>query len=94
MLAAAGSWRRKLWFIPLGWGCIYVFNLLRIIIVAFVVEYHPEMFEILHSYIFKYLFYFMLFMLWVGWNERWGKVQEDGNCGISPKDAGQTAPQD
>ena len=70
MLAANGAWKRKLWFIPLGWLAIYVFNLLRIITTAFIVEHHPELFEIFHSYIFKYLFYFMLFMLWVWWTER------------------------
>lgn len=94
MLAAAGSWRRKLWFIPLGWVCIYVFNLLRIIIVAFIIEFHPELFELLHSYIFKYMFYFMLFMLWVGWNERWGRDPKDGNSGSRATATAQTVVQD
>ena len=95
MLASAGLWRRKLWFIPLGWLCIYVFNLFRIIVVALVVEFHPELFQLLHTYIFKYLFYFMLFMLWVGWTERWGKGREDGTSHSGPlTDAAQTEPLD
>ena len=94
MLAAAGSWKRKLWFIPVGWLCIYVFNLLRIIIVAFIIEFHPDLFELMHTYIFKYLFYFMLFMLWVGWTERWGRERVDGNSDSRLSDSAQTAAQD
>lgn len=74
MLFARGSWKRKLWFVPLGWLCIYVFNIIRITLVTMAVEFHPEWFELLHSYLFKYLFYFMLFMLWVGWTEKLGKA--------------------
>ncbi len=70
MLVARGSWKRKAWFIPLGLVCIYAFNILRITIIAMIVEHHVELFDLFHAYIFKYLFYFMLFMLWVWWAER------------------------
>ena len=30
MLVARGSWKRKLWFIPLGLACAYLFNIVRI----------------------------------------------------------------
>lgn len=58
-------WLKKLWFIPLGWVCCYVFNILRIFLIALFIEHHPEWFHLLHDYIFKYLFYGMLFGLWV-----------------------------
>lgn len=67
MLVARGKWLRKLWFIPLGWVCIYVFNILRITWITMIIEHHPELFELMHTYIFKYLFYLMLFGLWVWW---------------------------
>lgn len=70
MLVARGAWQRKLWFVPLGLVCIYVFNILRIYLIALAVEFHPDWFELLHAYLFKYLFYFMLFMLWVWWTEK------------------------
>ncbi len=73
MLFARGRQWRKLWFIPLGWVCIYVFNILRIYWITLVIEHHPEMFELLHTYVFKYLFYGMLFLLWVLWVEKIGK---------------------
>lgn len=58
-------WLHKLWYIPLGWVCCYVFNILRIFLIALFMENHPEWFHLLHDYIFKYMFYAMLFGLWV-----------------------------
>ena len=52
-------------YILLGWLCCYVFNILRIFLIALLIEHHPDWFEVLHNYIFKYLFYAMLFGLCV-----------------------------
>lgn len=57
-------WLKKLWFIPIGWVCCYLFNILRIFIIALFLEHHPDWFPLLHNIIFKYLFYAMLFGLW------------------------------
>lgn len=70
MAVARGSWKHKLWFVPLGLVCIYMFNILRIYLITLAMELHPDWFEFLHAYLFKYMFYFMLFMLWVWWNEK------------------------
>ena len=58
-------WWQKLWFIPFGWLCCYAFNILRIFLIALFIEHHPDWFHLLHDYIFKYMFYAMLFGLWV-----------------------------
>ena len=78
MLAARGSWLKKLWFIPMGGACIYVFNILRIAWIAMIVEHHPHLFELMHTYVFKYLFYLMLFVLWLWWSNRIGQARADG----------------
>lgn len=70
MLFARGHQWYKLWFIPLGWLCIYGFNIMRIYVIVLVIEHYPQMFDLLHAYVFKYLFYGMMFMLWVWWTER------------------------
>lgn len=70
MLMARGPWLRKLWFIPLGWLMVYLFNIMRIAIIALLIHHHPTWFEFLHTYLFKYLFYGMIFALWVVWTER------------------------
>ena len=67
MLIARGDWKHKLWFIPFGLVCAYLFNILRITLIAIAIEHHPEWFDMLHDYIFKYLFYGMLFLLWLWW---------------------------
>jgi exosortase/archaeosortase family protein len=58
-------WLHKLWFIPLGWLCCYAFNIARIAAITLLIEFHPDWFSFLHDYLFKYLFYAMLFGLWV-----------------------------
>ena len=70
MLAARGRWLDKLWYIPLGWVCAYAFNIFRIAMVALLTHHHPEWFEFLHTYLFKYLFYAMFFLLWWIYDER------------------------
>lgn len=75
MLFARGSWQRKLWFIPLGWACAYVFNIVRITLIGLLCAPHPEHFPFYHTILFKYLFYAVLFALWVWWIERIGKVK-------------------
>jgi len=67
MLVSRGPWKKKAWFIPLGLLCVYAFNILRITLIAMAMEHHPEWFELLHTYIFKYLFYGMQFLLWLWW---------------------------
>lgn len=67
MLVARGNWKHKLWFIPLGLACTYLFNIIRITLIAMAIEHHPELFNFLHEYLFKYLFYGMLFCLWLWW---------------------------
>lgn len=70
ILTVHGGWKQKLWFIPFGWLCCYAFNILRIFLIALLIEAHPDWFVVLHDYIFKYAFYAMLFGLWVWFVEK------------------------
>lgn len=65
LLTTRGGWLHKLWYIPLGWVGIYVFNTLRIVAISLLTEYHPMWFDFLHNYLFKYIFYFLMFLLWL-----------------------------
>ena len=65
ILTVRGGWKHKLWFIPLGWLVCYAFNILRIFLITLMIEHHPDWFHVLHDYLFKYLFYGILFCLWV-----------------------------
>ena len=70
MLIAKGSWQKKLWYIPLGWVFIYIINMTRIITITAVIKTHPELFILLHEYLFKYIFYILIFLVWVFWEEK------------------------
>lgn len=69
MLVTIGDWKSKSWFIPLGWVLIFGFNIIRIAAITLFVEFHPDWFDILHTYIFKYIFYGVMFLLWVWYIE-------------------------
>lgn len=78
LLTTRGGWKHKLWFIPFGWLCIYLFNILRIALIALFIEFHPDWFHMLHDYLFKYLFYGMMFALWLWFVERIRYVSTKG----------------
>lgn len=65
-----GPWQHKLWYIPLGLLCVYLFNILRITFITAIIDGHPEQFELWHEHITKYAFYIMIFGLWVVWEEK------------------------
>lgn len=61
---------KRIGWILLGLVVIHTFNILRISIITLFIEHHPEWFELLHTYIFKYLFYGIMFLLWVVYVEK------------------------
>jgi exosortase/archaeosortase family protein len=72
-----GPWLRKLWYIPLGLFVVYLFNVFRIAFIIGVVEFRPDLFHFLHMVAFKYAFYFIIFLMWVLWEEKIaGKTKE------------------
>lgn len=76
ILVTGKAWWRKCWYIPLGWVVIYGFNILRIYWIGLIIQYHPDLFNLLHTYIFKYLFYFVIFLMWLLWERVIGKTSE------------------
>ncbi|MBO7408912.1 MAG: hypothetical protein J6T85_03370 [Paludibacteraceae bacterium] len=65
LLTTRGGWWHKIWYIPAGWLLLYLFNILRIAIVTYVIADHPDWFELMHTYIMKYVFYGFMFLIWV-----------------------------
>ncbi|MBI9035759.1 MAG: archaeosortase/exosortase family protein [Bacteroidales bacterium] len=68
-----GPWKHKLWFIPLSIILMHLVNLLRIFLLAIVVNYQPQQFGFYHDIVFRPLFYVVIFVLWVWWVERSAK---------------------
>lgn len=73
LLTARGPWQHKLWFVPMGMVACYAINMVRITLLTMVVCHHPEWFHVLHEYVLKYLFYGIIFMFWVWWEERFNR---------------------
>lgn len=67
ILAYPGSWRRRLWFIPLGLVAIHLVNVARIAGLLVVQARAPAMFDFSHQVGMTVIFYAAIFLLWVVW---------------------------
>ena len=61
------KWYHKLWYIPLGLLAIFYINVGRIAVISILTADKPQLFEFYHTYLFRYLFYFILFIMWYAW---------------------------
>ena len=73
IIFSRGFWKHKLWFIPLGLLICHTYNIIRISFLGWIVEYHIAQFNFFHEYVTKYIFYSIIFLLWVWWNEYFNK---------------------
>ena len=73
---ARGPWVKKLWYIPLSLLVVYLFNIFRISFIAATIEHHPAWFGFMHLYAFKYVFYGIIFLMWVFWEEKMAGHQQ------------------
>ncbi|HSG68216.1 MAG TPA: archaeosortase/exosortase family protein [Bacteroidales bacterium] len=64
-----GPWKKKLWFIPLGVIILHITNVFRVVGLAIVMNNWPWYWEFSHDYIFRPLFYVVIFGLWLVWEE-------------------------
>ncbi len=70
MILFPGSWKKKLWFIPLGLLVIHFVNILRIVILSVVVVHWPDYWDFIHLWVLRPFFYVVIFFLWVIWVEK------------------------
>lgn len=59
----------KIWYIPLGVLILSAYNIIRIGSTVLLTKGHPERFDSLHDGIFRYIYYTIVFLLWVIWEE-------------------------
>jgi len=65
-----GPWKKKLWFIPLGILVMHITNLIRVIGLAVIMNKWPQYWNFSHDYIFRVIFYVVIFLLWMLWVEK------------------------
>jgi exosortase/archaeosortase family protein len=64
-----GPFLKKLGYIPLGCFILSAYNVIRIAIIVWLTDGHPDRFEMLHNGILRYVYYTIVFLLWVIWEE-------------------------
>lgn len=69
MVFADGRWKNKLWFIPIGLLICFFINILRTTTLALIIKDHHEIFPFMHHYVLKYLYYCLIFIIWLLWEE-------------------------
>lgn len=65
ILCFSGGWIRKIIYIISGVLGLYLINVLRCVMLSYIVMEYPKHFEIAHKYIFNLVVYLFTFMLWV-----------------------------
>ena len=68
-----GPWNKKLWYIPLGALAVHLTNIFRIAGLSVVTINYPQYWAFSHDYIFRPLFYVVIFSMWVLWVEKLAK---------------------
>lgn len=64
-----GPFLKKLWYIPMGCCILTIYNVIRIATIVWLTDGHPERFDSLHDGILRYIYYTIVFLLWVVWDE-------------------------
>lgn len=72
IIAYPGSWKHKLWFIPVGITLIHAMNILRITLLCIIVLKKPSWLEFNHTYLFQIIMYGFIFSLWFIWIKKFG----------------------
>lgn len=70
IIAFAGPWKQKLWFIPLGILLIHLLNAIRVAVLCIVVTISYDWLNFNHDYTFYIVVYGAVFLLWIWWVRR------------------------
>jgi exosortase/archaeosortase family protein len=72
-----GPWKAKLWYIPSGFAVLHLLNIIRMIVLSYVIIY-TNSFEFIHGFVFRVLFYGTTFLLWYLWLKYFVKISLAG----------------
>lgn len=77
ILAFPGPWKWKAIFIPLGSAIIFMINVIREIILALNFKYFQESFDFNHKYTYVFVVYFVIFIIWRFWMNRFSVISKN-----------------
>jgi exosortase family protein XrtF len=67
VLVFPGPWKSKIWYIPSGTVLLFLLNIIRISVLAYMVKESPEWLSFNHDYTFTIIIYAFVFLLWYVW---------------------------
>lgn len=70
VLVYPAAWMKKAVGLVLGLLAIFVANILRLLLTAYVVEFKPQYFQYFHDYVWQIAFIIFVIFLWVVWIEK------------------------
>ena len=70
VLAYPADIQKKVIGIVLGIPCLYAINMVRLVILAFVVVLKPEIFEFVHTYLWQTIFIVFVILIWLIWVDK------------------------
>ena len=77
ILFFAGSWKNKLWFIPLGIFAVFVINTIRLVLLSYTFEhFSATFFDINHSFVYVVITYSLIMLLIVWWMKKFSVSAE------------------
>jgi exosortase/archaeosortase family protein len=69
-----GSWRNKLWYIPLGIIVLHLTNIFRIMCLVILAMHWPLQIQYAHDNWLRIFYYVVIFTLWLLWVEKVGTM--------------------
>lgn len=69
LLFSRGNLVHKTWYWLLSMTVLVGYNIFRLALLTYIVRDHGEWFDLMHEYVMKYIFYGVMFLLWVVWDE-------------------------
>ena len=72
-LAYPADIRKKIIGIAFGIPCLYIINMVRLVVIAFVGLLSPEMFDYVHTYLWQTIFIVFVIIIWLIWVDRVAK---------------------
>jgi len=74
LLFSRGRMTHKSWYWFASMIVLLSYNVVRLMILTYIVRDHQELFELMHVHVMKYIFYGLMFLLWLLWDEWLRKV--------------------
>lgn len=79
ILIFSGSWKNKIWFIPLGIIILHFLNIIRVISLIFIGRYSLESLNFNHHYTFAIIMYCIVFGGWMIWVKYFSGIENSKN---------------